>query len=142
MNPTLQNNKLFHAIFGYSEGDCPFRLRTILEISQPLLFELEYQKETYLLYVLRDTTKIIDGTRIPVQELLGSKVESDIVSKLTSSEISIHDAFFSADTVWRVGKIGDKIFPPKHVKNSSDIADRFPKQDVKLNELPNTAKYI
>lgn len=137
MNITLHNNELFHAIFGYGEEDIPFQLRTLLDISQPLLFALEHQRETYLLYVLRDTTKIIDGSRITVQELVCSKVESDIVSKLISSEISIHDAFFSSDSVWRIGKIGNKIFPQKQVKNSKDIADRFPKQDVKINELPN-----
>lgn len=142
MNTTLQNIELFNAIFGYREEEFPFPLRVLLDISQPLLFELQHQGETYLLYVLRDTTKIIDGTHITVQELVCSKVKHDIISKLTKSEISIHDAFFSADTVWRTGKIGDKVFPPKQVENSKDIEDRFPKQNVKLNELPNKVRYI
>ncbi|MCU7667661.1 hypothetical protein [Bacillus thuringiensis] len=139
MDLIINDGEIFNAIFDDSNHDSLFELNIILNISQPIILELNNNDEKYLIYVLRDYSKVNDDRVIAVQELLFSKANDDIVSKLIKSEISIYDAFLTSHEIWRVGRVGGKIFPRKTLENIRDIEDRFPIQDLKLKDIPNRA---
>lgn len=139
MDLIINDEEIFNAIFSDSNYDSLFELNVILDISQPMIFELSYKYEKYLIYVLRDMSKIKKGTLITIQELLFSKVNDEIVSKLIKSEISIYDSFLTSHKIWRVGRVGNKMFPRKLLEHIRDIEDRFPIQDLKLKDIPNKA---
>ncbi|GAB6439403.1 hypothetical protein bcgnr5369_00320 [Bacillus cereus] len=139
MDLIIDDEEIFNAIFDDSNHDSLFKLNIILDISQPIILELNNDDEKYLIYVLRDYSKVNDDRIIAVQELLFSKANDDIVSKLIKSEISIYDAFLTSHEIWRVGRVGGKIFPRKILENIRDIEDRFPIQDLKLKDIPNKA---
>lgn len=135
MHATFHDEELFDTIFGYEEKETALEIRTILEIGEPLLLALQHENETYLIYVLRDQAKTTIEGLATVQEVLCSKVTEDTVSQVIKSEISIYDAFANSTSRWRTGKIAGNVFPRKPVEDMKDIEDRFPKKDVKVNEV-------
>lgn len=135
MDLQLEDALFFNAIFNQKKN-YPFTLDVLLmNFSQPLIWKLNYNNETYLLYLLKDTTMQNYDGWVTIQELLFSKVTTTTVSKLLSSELSIPDAFLISDTIWRVGKIGNKIYPRKLVKSYTEIKDRFPRQGTTLKDV-------
>lgn len=134
MDLQIEDAIFFNAIV--NKKNYPFTLNILLmKFSQPLMWELTYNNETYILYLLQDRALQGEDGYVTIQELLFSKASTDIVSRLGSSELSISDAFFTSDTIWRVGKIGNKIYPRKLVKNYQEIKDRFPRQGISLKDV-------
>ncbi|WP_242247663.1 hypothetical protein [Bacillus cereus group sp. BfR-BA-01328] len=135
MDLQIEDAIFFHAIFK-GKKNYPFSLNVLLmKFSQPLIWELTYNNDTYLLYLLQDKTLQGEEGWVTIQELLFSKASTDAVSRLVNSELSISDAFFISDKIWRVGKIGNKIYPRKLVKNYQEIKDRFPRQGITLKDV-------
>lgn len=119
---------IFNFIFDGEENP-EYKLTTLMSISQPFVFEIKYKGKHYLVYLLRDNT--VNGQN--VTEFLYGEVNSDTVDKLVSYKITIHEAFNSSEQLYRVGRINNKIFDKKPVNDLSEVSDRFPSNDVKLN---------
>lgn len=134
MDLQIEDAIFFNAIFNKMNYPCTLHV-LLMKFSQPLMWELTYNNETYILYLLQDRTLQGEEGWVTIQELLFSKASTDIVSRLVNSELSISDAFFTSDKIWRVGKIGDKIYPRKLVENYQEIKDRFPKQGIHLKDI-------
>ncbi|MFJ8528626.1 hypothetical protein [Bacillus sp. NPDC094106] len=135
MDLQINDSILLDVIFDEQENNYPFTLNVLLKFSQPLIWELNYNNETYLVYLLRDKSTQTKNGLITTQELLFSKATTTTVSKLLGSELSISDAFLTSDTIWRAGKIGNKIYPRKSLKSYKEIKDRFPRQGIHLKDI-------
>ncbi|MED0951072.1 hypothetical protein P4T70_23790 [Bacillus mobilis] len=135
MELRIEDAILFDAIFRELTNHPFVKKNVILEISQPIIWELNYKNETYLVYLLQDTSKQSNSGVITIRELLFSEVNETTVSKLMNSEISISDAFFTSDNIWRIGKIGSKLYPRKSLKSYKEIKDRFPRQGISLKDV-------
>ncbi len=96
---------------------------------------MNYKNETYLVYLLQDTSKQSNFGVITIRELLFSEVNETTVSKLMNSEIPISDAFFTSNNIWRIEKIDSKLYPRKPLKSYKEIKDRFPRQGISLKNV-------
>ncbi|HFJ9376821.1 TPA: hypothetical protein ACGW65_001108 [Bacillus paranthracis] len=135
MNLQIEDAILFDAIFRELTNHPFVKKKVILEISQPIIWELNYKNKTYLVYLLQDTSKQSSFGVITIRELLFSEVNETTVSKLMNSEIPISDAFFTSNNIWRIGKIDSKLYPRKPLKSYKEIKDRFPRQGISLKDV-------
>ncbi|MED2454971.1 hypothetical protein P4145_36830, partial [Bacillus thuringiensis] len=105
MDLQVEDAILFDAIFRELTNNPFVKKKVILEISQPIIWELNYKNETYLVYLLQDNSKQSSFGVITIRELLFSEVNETTVSKLMNSEIPISDAFFNSNNICRIGKV-------------------------------------
>lgn len=113
---------------------------TVLDISEPLMFVLNQLDEYNLAYVMQNKTMFLKGKKADVTEVLFSETNYDEIIQLLKGEKSIRNTFIGKECVNRVGRIGKKVFSPKHVSNIDEIDAKIPRENVYLNgEIPNRA---
>lgn len=114
------------------------KLYPILDVTEPLLIAMNNENKWYLIYLLqhrRIRTK--DRKLAPILEILVSLSDIEIIKSVALGEYPIRRALLSNE-VYRIGKIGNKIFKKKLVEDEEYIGDKIPLEDLSLNPLiPN-----
>ncbi|MDR9853684.1 hypothetical protein RJP21_08730 [Paenibacillus sp. VCA1] len=115
-----------------------YSCRTLLDISEPLLFVLNVLNQYYLAYTLQNRTALLrNGTKADVVEVLIVNSTVPKIKMLLEGQMDIRDAL-SSGNMYRMGKVGNKTFPKKEVHNVSEVESKIPKIGVRFdNTLPN-----
>jgi len=110
----------------------------LLDISEPLMFVLNELDDYYFAYTLQSRTALLkNNTKADVIEMLIVNTSIEKIKNLIEGSIDIRDAL-SNDNMYRVGKIGNKIFPKKYVNNIKQVECKVPKIGVRFDSsLPN-----
>lgn len=110
----------------------------LLDISEPLMFVLNELNNYYLAYTLQNRTLLLNNdTKADIVEVLIVNTSFPMIKKLLEGELDIKKAL-SSDCMYRIGKIGDKVFPKKYVSHINEVEDRVPEYGVRLDgAVPN-----
>ncbi|AMA64522.1 hypothetical protein AAF454_13725 [Kurthia gibsonii] len=115
-----------------------YNCHTLLDISEPLMFVLNELDKYYLAYTLQNRTAFLNnGARADVIELLIVSTSVSKIKMLLEGQMDIKDAL-SSEVMYRMGKIGNKIFPKKYVYSVDQVENKIPKLGVRFDcSLPN-----
>lgn len=115
-----------------------YNCHVLLDISEPLMFVLNELNNYYLAYTLQNRTLLLNNdTKADIVEVLIVNTSFTVIKSLLKGEMDIKDAL-SCDDMYRVGKIGDKVFPKKYVGNINEVEDRVPEFGVRFDStVPN-----
>lgn len=110
----------------------------LLDISEPLMFVLNELNNYYLAYTLQNRTLLLNNdTKADIVEVLIVNTSFHMIKMLLQGELDIKEAL-SSDCMYRVGKVGDKVFPEKSVRHINEVEDRVPEYGVRLDStVPN-----
>ncbi|MCL6663398.1 hypothetical protein [Paenibacillus amylolyticus] len=111
---------------------------TVLDISEPLMFVLNQFDEYYLAYLMQHKTIFYSNTKADVSEMLFSISTFEEIKELLQGRIAIKDALYKKDWTYKIGKIGNKIYPPNLISDVETIENKIPLDGVFFDEkLPN-----
>lgn len=115
-----------------------YNCRTLLDISEPLMFAINELNKYYLAYTLQNRTALLkNGNKADVVEVLIVNTSISEIKRLLEGQMDIRDALSCGD-MYRMGKVGNKVFPRKNVKSFEEIENKIPKIGVRFDrELPN-----
>jgi len=112
----------------------------LIDISEPLMIAFEQLNTYYFVYALQNRTIAMkNGEIADVQELLIAQTTLKTIVDLLEEKIDISSSLFSCkDEVYRVGKVGNKVFPAKKIENFEQVDSKLPIKGVNLDKtLPN-----
>jgi hypothetical protein len=115
-----------------------YSCRTLLDISEPLMFVLNELNKYYLAYTLQNRTALLqNGAKADVVEVLIVNTSVRKIKMLLEGKMDIREAL-SGESMYRLGKIGNKIFPKKEIGNIHEVENKIPQVGVRFdNTLPN-----
>lgn len=115
-----------------------FNCKVLLDISEPLMFVLNELDDYYLAYTLQNRTALLkNNTKADVVEMLIVSITISKIKHLLRGEMDIRDAL-SNDCMYRIGKIGNRVFPKKYVSSIEQVESKVPKLGVRFDSsLPN-----
>lgn len=115
-----------------------YNCRVLLDISEPLMFVLNELNKYYFAYTLQNRTALLNnGTKADITELLIVNTSVSEIKMLIEGQLDIKAAL-SSDDMYRVGKIGNKVFPKKYVNSIEEVENRIPEYGVRFDcTLPN-----
>lgn len=119
--------------------DSIYKYNILLDISEPLLFSFNDSNDYYLVYVMQNRTVMLDNNKADIIELLIVNTTLLEINNLLSGLKTIKDCFIPLDnkSLYRFGKVSNKIFPKIKVNAIEEVEDRIPLDGVFLNDLPN-----
>lgn len=115
-----------------------YNCRTLLDISEPLMFVLNELNKYYLAYTLQNRTALLqNGDKADIVEVLIVNSSVAKIKMLLEGKMDIRDAL-SGENMYRIGKVGNKIFPKKYGNSNYEVQNKIPKTGVRFDStLPN-----
>ena len=115
-----------------------FNCQPLLDISEPLMFLLNELDNYYLAYTLQNRTALLkNNTKADVVEMLIVGTSIPKIKLLLEGQIDIRVAL-SNENKYRLGKVGNRLFPKKYVSGIEQVESKVPKIGVRFDaSLPN-----
>ena len=121
-----------------------YNVTNLIDISEPIFSIINHMDRVYLCYVLQDRSILTkENIMASIKEIYISETTYNDILNMFDETISISAALLKGTNKFRIGKVGNKIFPAKQVTKIIEIENKIPKDYVILNEsIPNRINLI
>jgi len=101
-------------------------LLPLISFSEPLFFIINFLDTIFLGYVLQERTLVKNGKRADIRELYVSQTNFEVTLEMLQKRRTVYETLNMSSEKYRIGKIGNKVFPEKKIKDVSEIENRIP----------------
>lgn len=101
-------------------------LLPLISFSDPLFFIISFLDNIFLGYVLQERTLIKNGKRADIRELYVSQTNFEVTLEMLQKRRTVYETLNTSSEKYRIGKVGNKIFPAKKIEDVSEIENRIP----------------